>query len=69
MVEPKIVEGSARRRPRYPRMFFWYVPLLAVLWILLLLHLSGYDFRSVLGFGIPFLLIGIVIGVRFRDVP
>jgi hypothetical protein len=68
-LEPKTVEGRARRVQRYSPIFFWYVPLMAMIWLGIAMHYLQWDWRLALVVGLPFLAIGVVIGVRFRDVP
>lgn len=68
-LELKTIEGKARRRQHYPRMFFWYLPVLCVGWIGVALYYLDWDWGTVLFVGWPFLWLGVIIGVRFRDVP
>ena len=62
------IEGKARRTQKYDRMFFWYVPLMAVIMAAIFLNASGWHWPF-LAFPLPGLLIGMVLGVLLRDVP
>lgn len=64
----KQIDGKARRVIKYDRMFFWYVPAGATLWIVYGLYAYGWDWL-LLTFVAPGILIGIVLGVWLKDVP
>lgn len=64
----KQIDGKATRRPKYDRLFFWYVPLVSIILTLILLNATGWDWR-LLAFMIPGIGIGGVLGVLLRDAP
>lgn len=69
MPEIELKPSEFRRVQRYHPAFFWYVPTVSVAIFLLALWASGWNVRLALGFGMPCLAIGVVLGIKFRDVP
>lgn len=65
----KQIEGRARFRQKYSRMFFWYVPLISVIGFLLMMPTIDWDWLTGIAFLIPGIGIGGVLGVLLRDVP
>lgn len=65
---PKTIEGKARRVLSYEAWWFWYCGAIAVGWILFGLYAFNWDWRM-LSFTMPGILLGVVLGVRFRNTP
>jgi hypothetical protein len=61
------LEGQARRVVTYSPWFIWGMVIFWSGFIAVQLYLTGGDWLSALRFGGPALLIGVVLGIRFRD--
>lgn len=65
----KQIDGKAKRVVKYDRMFFWYVPLMALFPIGLGLAASGWNWVAIGCAVFGGLAIGAVLGVLLRDTP
>lgn len=62
------IDGKATRVQKYDRMFFWYVPVCAV--VLAGIGWAAFDWNPLaLGMMVPGAMIGAVLGILLRDTP
>lgn len=68
MDDPKTIEGKARVRQKYDRLFYWYIPLMACFAVVIALAAVDWNLKGLVML-FPGVGFGVVIGVLLRDVP
>jgi hypothetical protein len=66
---PKTIEGKATRVATYEPWWFWYCGSIGALWVIFGLYAFDWNWRLALAFTMPGLLLGGVLGIRFRNTP